>query len=162
MQAMRFSIREARAADGSAIAEAHVAARKDAMPYLPDLHTDEETLAWVQDVVLDSFEVHVAEAEGRVVGFAALSADFLEHLYVLPAFQGIGIGSSLLRLAKRARPDGFRLWAFQRNTGARRFYEARGFRLVRLTDGADNEEREPDALYEWRPTPPSRAKTAGT
>jgi hypothetical protein len=38
---------------------------------------------------------------------------------------------------------------FQRNEDARRFYERRGFRLVRLTDGADNMEREPDALYAW-------------
>jgi hypothetical protein len=25
----------------------------------------------------------------------------------------------------------------------------RGFRLVEMTDGRGNEEREPDALYEW-------------
>ena len=153
MQAMLFSIREARGADGPAIAEVHIAAKKEGLPYLPDLHTDDETRAWVQDVVLASCDVHVAEVDGRLVGFAALSAGLLEHLYVLPAFQGIGIGGSLLDVAQRARPSGLRLWVFQRNTVARRFYEARGFRLVRLTDGADNEEREPDALYEWRPTP---------
>jgi len=38
---------------------------------------------------------------------------------------------------------------FQKNTGAIRFYERHGFRLVKLTDGADNVEREPDALYYW-------------
>ena len=38
---------------------------------------------------------------------------------------------------------------FQKNTGAIRFYERHGFRLVKLTDGADNMEREPDALYAW-------------
>ena len=43
-----------------------------------------------------------------------------------------------------------RLWVFQENVGARRFYERRGFRLVRETDGAGNEEKEPDALLEWR------------
>jgi hypothetical protein len=32
---------------------------------------------------------------------------------------------------------------------ARRCYEARGFVLVRETDGTANEEREPDALYLW-------------
>ena len=30
-----------------------------------------------------------------------------------------------------------------------RFYEARGFALVRQTDGAGYEEKEPDALYLW-------------
>ena len=39
---------------------------------------------------------------------------------------------------------------FQRNANARRFYEARGFALVRQTDGSDNEEKEPDALDLWR------------
>jgi ribosomal protein S18 acetylase RimI-like enzyme len=159
---MRTRIREARPEDALPIAVVHVEATKDAMPYLPDLHTDSETRAWVREVVLPSYDVHVAEADGRVVGYAALSPHVLEQLYVLPAFQGMGIGTSLLDLAKGARPDGFQLWVFQRNVRARRFYEARGFRLVRLTDGSANEEREPDALYEWRPTPPSRAKTAGT
>jgi putative acetyltransferase len=40
---------------------------------------------------------------------------------------------------------------FQRNEAARRFYGRHGFHLVRLTDGAQNMEQEPDALYEWRP-----------
>ena len=39
------------------------------------------------------------------------------------------------------------LWTFQRNTGARRFYERNGFIAVDLTDGASNEEREPDVRY---------------
>jgi hypothetical protein len=42
------------------------------------------------------------------------------------------------------------LWTFQRNAQARRFYEARGFALVEETDGAGNEEKEPDALYLWK------------
>ena len=41
------------------------------------------------------------------------------------------------------------LWVFQKNEGARRFYERHGFELVKLTDGAENMEREPDALYRW-------------
>ncbi len=41
------------------------------------------------------------------------------------------------------------LWVFQTNTGAIRFYERHGFELVKLTDGAENMEREPDALYRW-------------
>ena len=43
-----------------------------------------------------------------------------------------------------------RLWVFQQNTPAIGFYRRRGFRLVELTDASGNEEREPDALYEWR------------
>lgn len=38
----------------------------------------------------------------------------------------------------------------RKNTPAMRFYTRRGFCLVELSDGSGNEEREPDALYEWR------------
>jgi hypothetical protein len=46
-----------------------------------------------------------------------------------------------------------RLWVFRRNAAAIRFYAARGFRCLAQTDGSGNEEREPDALYEWRRSP---------
>jgi hypothetical protein len=58
----------------------------------------------------------------------------------------------LLEHVKDLCPERLELWVFQRNEGARRFYERHGFELVRLTDGAGNMEREPDALYEWRPS----------
>src|SRR5882762_6404696 len=59
-----------------------------------------------------------------------------------------GVGRELLQVAQRPF-DRLHLWTFQRNVPARRFYEARGFALVRETDGAGNEEKEPDALYRW-------------
>ncbi len=83
------------------------------------------------------------------VGFAALDGGLLAHLYVRPDLQRRGVGSALLARVQTLRPDGFRLWVFQRNTDARRFYERRGLSLAKLTDGAGNEEREPDALYSW-------------
>ena len=77
--------------------------------------------------------------------------EVLEKLYVDPEAQNRGVGTALLDQAKALRPDGLVLWVFQKNEGARRFYERHGFRLVKLTDGAENMEREPDALYEWQP-----------
>ena len=41
-----------------------------------------------------------------------------------------------------------KLWTFQRNAGARRFYERNGFVAVEFGDGTGNEEREPDVRYE--------------
>jgi hypothetical protein len=35
------------------------------------------------------------------------------------------------------------------NLPARRFYEAHGFQIERQTDGAANDERQPDILYRW-------------
>jgi GNAT superfamily N-acetyltransferase len=148
---MEVALRPARPADASELAEIYLGAHADAMAYLPKLHTDDEVRAWIRDVVVPGHEVVVAVGDGHLAGFAALDGDVLGHLYVHPALQRVGIGAALLARVKELRPDGFRLWVFQRNADARRFYERRGLRLVELTDGAGNEEREADALYEWRP-----------
>jgi ribosomal protein S18 acetylase RimI-like enzyme len=142
------TIRPAEPGDAKAVAEVFLAARAG-MTYLPELHTAAETRGWVRDVLLRDHEVWIAEVDSRVAGFAALSDDFLEHIYVHPQAQGRGLGTVLLALSKARRPEGLRLWVFQKNEGARRLYERHGFELVELTDGAGNEEREPDALYEW-------------
>ena len=146
-------VRRATRADADAVADVFIPSFRG-LEFLPALHTDDETRAWIGNVVLATHEVWVAEDEDRVVGFAALEGDVLGHIYVHPDAQSQGIGTRLLDLIKRERPDGFRLWVFQRNIGARRFYERHGCTLVELTDGAGNEEREPDALYAWLPAQP--------
>jgi ribosomal protein S18 acetylase RimI-like enzyme len=143
------AVRRAVPADAPAVAETFTAAFAG-LTYLPKLHTADEDRAYFGRVVAEH-EVWVAEQDGRILGFAALSDDVLEHIYVHPDLQGRGIGSALLDLAKERRPGGFGLWVFQQNTGARRFYERHGLRLVRETDGSGNDERTPDAMYEWRP-----------
>ena len=63
---------------------------------------------------------------------------------------GKGAGTQLIDAAKAtAGIVALELWCFQANERARRFYEARGFRAIRFTDGADNEERMPDIRYRW-------------
>jgi ribosomal protein S18 acetylase RimI-like enzyme len=143
-------IRPVEPPDTDAVADVFIAALAG-MTYLPDLYTEAENREFIRDVMLPNNEVWVAEEDGRVVGFAGLGDDLLRHLWVEPAAQNRGIGKALLDRVKQRRPDGFRLWVFQKNLGARRFYERHGFTLVRLTDGRDNQEREPDALYEWHP-----------
>jgi GNAT superfamily N-acetyltransferase len=143
-------LRHATVSDAPAIATLHLAARRQAMPYLPELHSDAEVHAWIRGTLLPGAEVWLATIAGQAVGYLALVGDSLDHLYVGPAHQGGGVGSLLLAKAKALRPDGLRLYAFQRNQRARAFYEARGFVAVTFTDGAANEEREPDVLYEWR------------
>ena len=142
-------LRRARPEDADAIVHIHTAARREAMLYLPELHTDEETRDWIARVVLPTQQVWVAEREGRVIGVAALDVSTLEQLYVLPGEQGHGVGSALLEKARELSPDGLTLWTFQRNAAARAFYERRGFTAVEFTDGSGNEEQEPDVRYEW-------------
>lgn len=134
-----------------------LASRRDALPYLPALHTDDETRRWIAGVVFPAGGMWVAVADGRIVGFAALNAarDHLDHLYVRPGWYGRGIGGSLLDKAKALSAGRLRLFTFQRNARARAFYEARGFIVVDTNDGSRNEEREPDVLYEWVRAPDS-------
>jgi GNAT superfamily N-acetyltransferase len=144
-------IRLAGSDDIDAIADVFVASFAG-LTFLPRLHTETETRRWIRTEMVPRHEVWVAEVEGEIVGFAALSGDLLGHLYVHPDAQGRGVGTALLGLVKAERPSGFRLWTFQRNEGARRFYERHGCALVQLTDGSGNEEQEPDALYVWQAT----------
>jgi GNAT superfamily N-acetyltransferase len=126
------------------------------LAFLPRLHTDDEHRAFIANVVLPWQDVVVAEDDGRVAGFIAMThAKVVEHLYVHPDHQGRGIGSVLLAEAKRRMPGGFRLWVFQENRRARRFYERHGLAVIELTDGSGNEEKTPDALYGWPGAAPS-------
>ena len=83
-----------------------------------------------------------------LAALVAFREGWIDQLYVLPAYQGRGVGTDLLRVAQKSSAR-LQLWTFQRNVRARRFYEARSFALVRETDGARNDEKEPDALYRW-------------
>jgi len=143
-----FGLRRAIFSDMEAVARLHRRVRKTCLPYLPDLHTPEEDLAFFQNEVFPNSIIWVAEAEGELVGVAAVSEGWLDHLYVEPSWQGRGVGSALLSMAKEGNAE-LELWTFQDNRQARRFYETRGFRLVELTDGSSNEEQTPDARYRW-------------
>ena len=144
-----MQIRRAGPSDAEAIAAVFTPSF-ESLTFLPQLHTHDQHLSFIRRLVADD-EVWVAEVEGRVVGFAALTADMLSQLYVHPDAQGRGAGSALLDRAKERRAAGFTFWVFQENEQGRRFYEARGCRVLELTDGSGNEEKMPDALYEWRP-----------
>lgn len=151
----KIVLRPATADDVDALTDLFVRARRIAMPYLPSLYTDEQVSYWLANIVLPHCRVVVAcTVETEPVGFCAVRSeqlDYLDHLYIEPASQGRGVGTLLLADAMNGSPDGLRLHVFQRNVRARRFYERNGFRLVELRDGSQNEENEPDAVYEWRP-----------
>ena len=145
------AIRRATTEDADKIAEIFIDARKRSMPYLPDLHTDEQVESWIKNHVVPDLEVYVAEKGDVIIGFMGLLGDSLDHLYVQPEHHNSGVGTALLEVAKNCRPAGFRLWVFQQNTQARKFYESKGLSLIELTDGSKNQEKLPDALYGWFP-----------
>jgi len=144
-------IRSARAADAPAIARLMRASKAEAMPWLAVTHTLEEDDGWVEGVLLPADDVSVAVSPNDpevLVGVIALSPGWVNHLYIATSEQGRGVGSRMLRLAQETTTEDLQLWAFQRNTRTRTFYEARGFVEMDRTDG-DNEEHEPDVLYRW-------------
>lgn len=145
-------IRSAAVADAAVVARIHVASRAAAMPYLPPQRRGAEQVArWVEDVLLKTCRVWVAERELEVLGYAALEGDMLEHLYLRPDVRRQGIGTLLLDEVRRHSPDGLSLHVFQQNTGARAFYERHGFTVLDTNDGGRNMENLPDMTLRRAP-----------
>ncbi len=144
-----FTLRRARPEDASKLAAIHITSRRVSMPYLPNLHTGQETLRWMTDHVVAHLEVWVADAAGEIVAYLALEGEMIDQLYVAPAWQRRSVGSALMERARQLRPEGMSLYCFAVNAPARAFYEARGFVAVDFNDGQRNEEGLPDVLYRW-------------
>ena len=147
-----LTLRPAGVEDAPAIAELYSAARVAAVPQMPPaMHTNAEDREWMAGRLAGAdHEAWVAALpDGRIVGYALLSPVWLDHLFVEPALRGTGIGTLLLDLVKTLRPDGFALWVFESNAGARRFYAHHGLVELERTDGSANEERAPDVLMGW-------------
>jgi GNAT superfamily N-acetyltransferase len=141
-------LRQLELAEMDAAARVHRAAFDHALPWLNGLHTPDEDRWFYRERVFKSCRVWGAFESDALSGIIAFREDWIDQLYVLPQIQGRGTGSKLLQVAQRSF-DRLQLWTFQRNAPARGFYEARGFALVEETDGARNEEKEPDARYLW-------------
>lgn len=125
------------------------AAIRATLPGLLEPHTAAEDAQWIRGIFA-RHSVWLAVDGQDVVGIGSRNGEWVTQLYVAPGHTGKGIGQKLLdRLLAEVAADGvLRLWTFQRNAGARRFYERNGFVAVELTDGKGNEEGEPDVRYE--------------
>jgi GNAT superfamily N-acetyltransferase len=146
---MRFELRPANVCDVDAVANVYSASFR-LLTFLPMLHTIEEYRSFIASVILKECEVTVAEDETGIVAFLARQGEEIRLLYTRPDRIGMGAGTQLIDAVQAtAGIHALELWCFQANERARRFYETRGFRAIRFTDGADNEERVPDVRYRW-------------
>lgn len=118
------------------------------LPWLAGLHTPQEDASFFREHVFRDCSVWGMFAGDELAGMIAFQEGWIDQLYVLPAYQGAGIGRKLLGVA-RSRFDDLQLWTFQKNAEARRFYERHGFSAVEFTDGSGNAEGEPDVRYRW-------------
>jgi GNAT superfamily N-acetyltransferase len=145
---MPFTLRNATAEDADEIAEVYYASFR-LLSFLPMLHTLDSYRWYVANRMLKEWAVTVAEDDSGIVSFLGLRGEEVGHVYTRPDRIGQGAGAQLIEAAKQSGVAALELWCFQANTRARHFYEARGFHAIRFTDGADNEERMPDARYRW-------------
>jgi putative acetyltransferase len=147
---VEIKIVKAQSKNAPEIAEVFASSRRAALPYLPELHTQQEQIDYFVDVVLPENEVYLAAEikSGNIAGFIAFTKDRVNHLYLLPIAQRQGLGTRLLKLAKD-RSQALDLWTFQKNLEAQEFYKKHGFKIVKATDGSENEEKEPDVLLRW-------------
>ena len=92
---------------------------------------------WRKMLADPDVEIHIAEIDSLPAGSVSVDDEFLRTLYVLPGFQGRGVGSALHDFAlDRLGARGCRaarLWTLEENWDARRFYERRGWTLTDQT-----------------------------
>ena len=152
-----LTLRPAGPDDSDAIAALYAAARQAAVPAMPPaVHTAEEDRAWFADRLSDGeHEAWLAEQDDSLLGFALVTATWLDALYVRPGSQRAGVGAALLDVVKALRPDGFGLWVFESNDPARSFYDRHGLVELERTDGSANEEGAPDVRMAWPGLAPS-------
>jgi len=144
------TLRDFAPGDLDAVADILRCATRKAYSFMAWTHTDDSFAAFIAHTLPTWDAVRVAVADYRPVGFACLEGDLLDQLFVLPDWQGKGIGSLLLDDIKTLRPAGFRLYTFQKNLAARAFYEHRGF--VETGRGFSEQEQEADIAYRWDPS----------
>ena len=153
-------IRPAILRDSDAVADVYFRAWTVAMSFVKSAHTGEQVRVWIRDRVIPSGRVLVAcDGGGAITGMLAYFEDaeafWIDQLYVDPTWARRGIGAALLEraLALVSTGQAVRLYCFQANEPARRFYEKHGFRAIAYGDGSANEEHCPDVLYERSTTP---------
>lgn len=124
-------IRAATLGDAAGIARVHVRAWQHGYgevldpASMEDLSIEAVTPRWRRAFDDPATKVWVFEAEGAVVGVAALHESELTDLYVDPTAQGAGVGTALLDMAVA---EGAReLCVFVANERARSFYEHQGW-----------------------------------
>jgi chorismate mutase/GNAT superfamily N-acetyltransferase len=140
-------LRPAEVGDLPTVAELFLSARAAAVPAMPPVPPGAADVVRADIGAWDPAvrETWLAEdPHGALLGFATLTRDWLDALYVDPAAQRAGVGSVLLDLVASLRPDGFCLWVFESNAPARAFYARHGLVELERTDGSGNPEREPD------------------
>jgi GNAT superfamily N-acetyltransferase len=109
-------------------------------------HTLEDAQRFFRNVLLAECRIWVACVDSEPVALVAWDSRYIRQFAVVSGMRNRGIGSALLRHLLDQTTGEVRLYTFQRNAGARRFYERNGFRALRF-GVSPAPESEPDVEY---------------
>ncbi len=144
MKTLTIDIRDAKPADARAIAAVHYESWNGAYCGIIPHKALARMIArrdhkWWASAIRRVATVLVVEMGGEIVGYATLGRNRarelpqqgeIYELYILPEYQGVGLGTRLFEAARRklARHGlkGLVVWALEENTGAVSFYEGSG------------------------------------
>ncbi len=144
MKTLLIDIRPANRKDAAAIADVHYEAWLGAYSGIIPHGALRRMVArrdvkWWENAIRRGSTVLVAEFDGEVVGYATIGKSRarelsqqgeIYELYILPEFQGIGLGTRLFSAArKRLNARGLRglvIWVLEDNANAVHFYESSG------------------------------------
>jgi ribosomal protein S18 acetylase RimI-like enzyme len=99
---------------------------KQSMPFITRvLRTPTEELAFLTETS-KRCAITVAVLGSHIIGFTAMNGDYMEQLFVLPDYQGKGVGSMLLGQEQKSRKY-MHLAVIRANVNAIKFYTSHGF-----------------------------------
>ncbi len=112
-------------------------------------HTLEGAREYFKKVVSVENQLWVYELDGQPVGYLGIADEFIDRLYVHPAYHRRGIGQALMDFARTLSPDHLWLYTHAANGMARAFYEKNNF-VAENFGISPAPESEPDVEYHWR------------
>jgi ribosomal protein S18 acetylase RimI-like enzyme len=167
MSTLSIDVRRARVDDAAGIAAVHDAAWRYAYRgILPGLElermVERRGPLWWAKAIRRHVIVLVLEVDGQVVGYATLGPSRMRSLpykgeiyeiYVLPEYQGLGLGSRLFQSARRMLGDlrfsGLAVRALRSNDGAVGFYRRLGGEMVVETGERIGDTVLPVLVFGW-------------
>lgn len=79
-------------------------------------------------------KVYIAVADGRIAGTGTINGDNIERVYVLPKYQGTGIGSSIMDFLESVIMKEHEAAVVESSLPAGEFYRKRGYVQVKHMD----------------------------
>ena len=141
----RLTVRKMTAADLDRVVDIWYTTSMQAHHFIPAQYWEKHKQQ-MKNHYLPKSEAYVAVYATTIIGFFALVEDVLAALFVLPAMQGKGIGSLLLKHAKTLRSS-LQLKVYAKNAQSIEFYKKKGFFIRAKT--RDESTGEFEFIMEW-------------